>query len=137
MEARKPLEFNKFSTGSPMCKDWAQELNLLGYPSPSTHPSLLQKVPRLDSISFLHYKEICVNSWLLQHFHYNEHPFWKPPRFTKPQLCPDIFMLLESKQKCQSSASFLEVPLIWGVIFLNRLFYCFEQFYTSCPTKNR
>lgn len=70
-EASKPLEFNRFSTGSPVCKDWAQELSLLGYPSPSTHPSLLQKVPREDSISFLHYKEICVNSWLLQHFHYN------------------------------------------------------------------
>ena len=54
-----------------MCKDSAEELSLLEYPSPSTHPSLLQKVPRVDSISFLHYKEICVNSWLLQHFHYN------------------------------------------------------------------
>lgn len=50
-----------------------------------------------------------------------EHPHREP----RPENCPDIFMLLESKQKCQCSASFLEVPLIPGVIFLNRLFLLF------------
>lgn len=56
----------------------------------------------------------------------------------KSQLCPGIFILADSTLGYQNSASFHEVPLIWGVTFLHRIFYYFKQLYIWLPTdKNK
>ena len=60
-----------------------------------------------------------------------EHPHREP----RPENCPDIFMLLESKRKCQRSASFLEVPLIRGVFFSIGYFTVLNSFTFSVPQR--